>query len=786
MSLNEKSEEQNRLLKEQNAKLEKRLRLQEESFNISNAAIDSLKEALGIQQRRSTEDSQLLKTSKEINNSILNQKTGLRDVSKISTQIAKNDNTIQKGRIQEISLNKKVGDTLKENQGALEVISAIYNEERSSIEEMLRKQAEGVEIDKEKLGELQKINRATGAQLDRVMESITPEEKKLVSLRQQLEELEKQNNKRKEELILQKKLDKSLGITGKLTKSLGKIPGIGDAANDAFENVQSKLRDSADETGKVPSRLKTAGMFSKELGKNLLNAVTDPAMIVGLIVKSFLKINEASVEYQRTTGRTVTTFNQLNNSQILFSDYIKTATALTKELGAEAELIFTPETMQEASEMVKLMGMSTSEVAKLARFSKVTGGDLKKNNLNLSKSLENFRKINKTGVSNSFVFSEIAKTSDYIALSIGGTTEELGLAVAQAKKFGLTLEQTSKIADTLLDFESSIESELQAELLTGQRINLDRARSLALADDLAGLSEEIGSNEAIISGFLNGNRVQRESMAKTLGMSKDDLAKMIYDQRAINGLSEEQLEKITGISSEDQKRLTIQQSITDSMMKLGEAMAGPLESFVQILESLSSMSTMIIGIVALISILKTAQMAYNVQQGIATAMAARHAAIEAEGAAASVYGSAYKSLGGIPIVGMALAAGAAALAIAAMMGAFSSSKSKVGHDIFSPGQGTSGHGKRTLFGPEGAIQLNNKDTVIAGTNLFGDDVIAEPNKPTEMGEKGSLKIASPSTVDMSSTNSRLDAILAAIERGSVIMFEGDKLGETVNLGSRSI
>jgi hypothetical protein len=261
MSLNEKSEEQNRLLKEQNAKLEKRLRLQEESFNISNAAIDSLKEALGIQQRRSTEDSQLLKTSKEINNSILNQKTGLRDVSKISTQIAKNDNTIQKGRIQEISLNKKVGDTLKENQGALEVISAIYNEERSSIEEMLRKQAEGVEIDKEKLGELQKINRATGAQLDRVMESITPEEKKLVSLRQQLEELEKQNNKRKEELILQKKLDKSLGITGKLTKSLGKIPGIGDAANDAFENVQSKLRDSADETGKVPSRLKTAGMF---------------------------------------------------------------------------------------------------------------------------------------------------------------------------------------------------------------------------------------------------------------------------------------------------------------------------------------------------------------------------------------------------------------------------------------------------------------------------------------------------------------------------------------------
>ena len=53
-----------------------------------------------------------------------------------------------------------------------------------------------------------------------------------------------------------------------------------------------------------------------------------------------------------------------------------------------------------------------------------------------------------------------------------------------------------------------------------------------------------------------------------------------------------------------------------------------------------------------------------------------------------------------------------------------------------------------------------------------------------MEGKGSLKIAP--TVDMSSTNSRLDSILAAIERGSVIMFEGDKLGETINLGARSI
>jgi hypothetical protein len=49
-----------------------------------------------------------------------------------------------------------------------------------------------------------------------------------------------------------------------------------------------------------------------------------------------------------------------------------------------------------------------------------------------------------------------------------------------------------------------------------------------------------------------------------------------------------------------------------------------------------------------------------------------------------------------------------------------------GDDVLSPGQNTSGYGKRTLFGPEGAISLNDKDTVIAGTDLFqkGNDVIS--------------------------------------------------------------
>jgi hypothetical protein len=63
-----------------------------------------------------------------------------------------------------------------------------------------------------------------------------------------------------------------------------------------------------------------------------------------------------------------------------------------------------------------------------------------------------------------------------------------------------------------------------------------------------------------------------------------------------------------------------------------------------------------------------------------------------------------------------------------------------GDDVLSQGDGSQGYGKRTLLGPEGAIQLNNKDTVIAGTNLFdksskADDMMSAPKGALQVSNK---------------------------------------------------
>ena len=119
---------------------------------------------------------------------------------------------------------------------------------------------------------------------------------------------------------------------------------------------------------------------------------------------------------------------------------------------------------------------------------------------------------------------------------------------------------------------------------------------------------------------------------------------------------------------------------------------------------------------------------------------------------------------GIPI-GLAAVAGIAALA----KGLFSQ-----GDDILSPGQNSSGYGNRVLLGPEGAISLNNKDTVIAGTNLFrGDDVVSSPAGSVGMGNTARLEML-------------IERLIDSVERGGTVVLDGKKVGEALVLGAYRI
>ena len=138
------------------------------------------------------------------------------------------------------------------------------------------------------------------------------------------------------------------------------------------------------------------------------------------------------------------------------------------------------------------------------------------------------------------ILKEINKVSATTTLSYGKDVKLLAEAVTTAKALGMTLGQIDKISESILNFESSIKAELSAELLIGRNINLETARLAALNNDVATVAKEISKELGSSAEFSKMNRIQQEALAKALGMNREELAKTLFVQDQLHGLTSDE------------------------------------------------------------------------------------------------------------------------------------------------------------------------------------------------------------------------------------------------------
>jgi hypothetical protein len=123
-------------------------------------------------------------------------------------------------------------------------------------------------------------------------------------------------------------------------------------------------------------------------------------------------------------------------------------------------------------------------------------------------------------ISNQEVLKEIANTSAEISGYYGFNVDNLAKAVYQTRRFGLSLQNAKNISEGLLNFEESISSELELELLSGRQFNLERARSLALTGDLAGATQEVMTEMSKLTAEQRQNPVLMKSFAQLTEIHK--------------------------------------------------------------------------------------------------------------------------------------------------------------------------------------------------------------------------------------------------------------------------
>lgn len=546
-------------------------------------------------------------------------------------------------------------------------------------------------------------------------------------------------NKTDKRLATEKQIEKSLKTTKGIFSALGSVPFLGNLinSNDALEKTEKYTRAVHQRTGQLPSQMNTFGVAVKAAGKNLTSNLVNPLNIAVLIAKQLIdaivRVDLAMVELQRSTGfsdqyllgfqvKMDMAAKSAGKLNVPFSDIAKQSAIMNKNLGVSAD-IFNEDIIIASTEMVEKMGMAGDQSAKLASYMGLTGEGANKLGQEMVDVVNDFNKTNKGVLLAKNVLTDVANVSSTIGARFHFNTTELAKAATNARALGLSLEDMAGVASNLLNFEDSISAELEAELLTGREINLEQERLLAIQGEYGKLAEKLSSNEEVRLAFQTKNVLVQEAQAKAMGMTLDQYSKVFYQQE-LNRLGAEKFTAEYGKQTYEQmKQLTIQQEFQKSIQALAESLTPIVKFFADILSNTTAITTLM-GLMAGVYVVKLIS---GLKQTVALeAIAARLSGTKAKNDAVS--GGARVTAGIASLPFGAFIAGAVGLAVTAGLIAMIA-----GNDVVSPG-----YGQRTLFGPEGAIALNDKDTVIAGTNLFdgkkGDDVMSSPKGSINMSQ----------------------------------------------------
>ena len=346
----------------------------------------------------------------------------------------------------------------------------------------------------------------------------------------------------------EKIVEDTLGNLGTLTEGFSeglKKAGLG--ALDTRLGLGDALQKTKDMVvageGNV-SGMEAAGFLAKELGSNLMKSLGPLALIamaIEQIVDAFKMIDSASgdmakdlgISYNEAQGLSAE-MNQVavNSNDIMVSTkgLMQAQSSLNNMFGTSVQ--FSGEMAEQFNSVQKRLKLSDEAMASFTKLGLQNGKSLYDNLNTVNKTVIAQNKQVGTNISIKAAQEAIGKASAATRLTLRGSTEELTKAAVNAKKLGLEIEDLGKISNSLLDFESSIQAEMEAELLTGKDLNLERARAAALNGDAAALAAEISSQIGTSVDFGKKNVIQQEALAKAFGLSRNELADMLVAQES--------------------------------------------------------------------------------------------------------------------------------------------------------------------------------------------------------------------------------------------------------------
>jgi hypothetical protein len=623
--------------------------------------------------------------------------SSLKKFAKVSDDVASNVYKIQQGLLK----SKTIQDQINQRKSTEEAlgIKLITNLKMqgavglSTIDDLIKKNQQGI------IGVTNAYNN-----LDPVLQNIVDQYVEVLRYNEAyINDLNEQNKTVK----LQ---EEKLGNTGKLLKGISKIPVLGNLID-----AEKVLRAAQVESAKVgASRLSVMGASFKALGKSLKTGLTDPLTIATFLIKSIVNVDNKIVGIQKSFGVTRSTARGLaasieqtaastNDIFISGKKLNESFRELSSTLGFVADI--SGQTLETFTNLTKRLGFSNEEAARLTYLSRLQSENTEDVLQSASKTVSALNRQKGTAINIKAVFGDIANASAATTVSLGGSVEALAEAATKARQLGLTLAEVDQVASSLLDFQTSIENELAAELLTGKQINLEAARYYALVNDTAKLTEEIGNNQELINAFATDNRLAQEAAAKALGLSREELGKMVMKTQLLALGAEGFKAKFGEANYEQMQALSIGEKFQSALEKIQELIGNIVFAFdpvIQVLGKAVELVGTFLGYVNKIG--STFGGITGVVIGLIPVLlkASTIASAFALNGLRAGIAAIFTSFAEIPFgIGIPLAVAAAAGLVTMFKG----------DDMVS-----TGYGKRMLYDKGAIIALNDKDNLVATTN----------------------------------------------------------------------
>ena len=497
----------------------------------------------------------------------------LKDMQKSYDKIADRVSSMNKATINTNRLEKELEKTKQQqNRAAREL--AEYEKEQADTVKMFNK-----DLNAELLLQ-QKINNKEleGAQLKKA-------NKYLRNLQNDLEYQSYKTsimavNKAKEEVaIMQERIEEEkaiadkVGFTGNLLKQSNKYLGIGGGL---YEKIVSEAREGEVKTkGMVIATAALAAGFAlaAKAGGKIMSGTTDQmsklsdsdtiqkmtsgvsgllknipfvgGLLGGMVdsVSAFLDLTISASSKVQKMGRELGLSSQqalaLNNSFNRFANSTNDALLNSQklfetqiELGNQLGVLNTlsNDRLQTDIHLKEIAGLDLQTRGSLVESSVILGQNQKDIMNSVFAQVKGLKQATGIQLDQKGVLKEASNLGGYLGLSFAKYPAQLTKSLISIKAMGLELKQLDGMASSFLDFESSISSEFEAQLLTGKDINLMKARELFLNNDLAGAAQEITSQVGSSSDFMKMNRIQAESLAKAMGMTRDQMGDMLKKQ----------------------------------------------------------------------------------------------------------------------------------------------------------------------------------------------------------------------------------------------------------------